>query len=228
MPCSKPIPPHPPIRTLILLHQTLLLRTLLLILLIHLLMIPLLTVGVLQLRLLVVEHGLLPQDQKQEEETILDRSRGLHLGEWTEIVDLHHRLLVMDDEIGMMTIVVRTAVNENKIGIGIGVLLPRVDRLLRLRLPLVGRDRWSDLHRRIISRDVMRPHEGGGRLLRLRLPLVGRDMWTDLQCRIISRDVMHPCMKDEMKMYVVKEEVGIGVERETEGINVVAAKRMLC
>ena len=142
---------------------------------------------------------------------ILDRSRGLRrVGEWTtEIVGLHHRFLVMD-EIGMISIfiVVMTAVNESgikigiKIGIGTGTgtgdLLPRVGHLLRLRLLL----------------------------------LVGRDRGRgkDLQCRIIiiSQDGMRPCMRDEMKMYVVEEEVvvGIGVGREIEDTSVVAAKKV--
>jgi hypothetical protein len=114
---------------------------------------------------------------------ILDQSRGLRVGEWwIKIVDLHYRLLVMD-ETGMITttIVVTTAVNESENGIkkeiGIGGLLPRVGRLLRLHLLL----------------------------------LVGRDRGTDLQSRIINRDEMRPCMRDEMKRYV-EEGVGIGVE----------------
>ena len=43
---------------------------------------------------------------------ILDQFRGLRVGEWTEIVDRHHQLLVMD-EIGMInsTIFVKIAVN---------------------------------------------------------------------------------------------------------------------
>jgi hypothetical protein len=116
----------------------------------------LLTAGVVQPRIVVVNHGLrlLPQEQKEEEEMILDQSRGLRVGEWTEIVGLHCHLLVMD-EIGLITtIVVRTPVNESeiKIGIGIGVLLARVGRL-RLRL-VVGRDRGTDQHRRISQRQL--------------------------------------------------------------------------
>ena len=67
------------------------------------------------------------------------------------------------------------------------------------------------------------PHVGH---LRLRL-LVWRDRGTDLpdlQCRIISRDAMRPCMRDEMKMYVVEEGVGIGVGKEIKDISVVVAK----
>jgi hypothetical protein len=66
------------------------------------------------------------------------------------------------DETRMITttIVVTTAVNEIengiKIEIGIDDLLPRVGRLLRLRL-LVGRDRGTDLQCRILSRDEMSP-----------------------------------------------------------------------
>ena len=90
---------------------------------------------------------------------ILDRSRCLRVGkDWTEILDLHYQLLVMD-EIGMIitTIVVTIAVNDResgiKIGIWIGDLLLRVGRLLRLRLLLLGRDRGKDPQCRIISRD---------------------------------------------------------------------------
>jgi hypothetical protein len=97
-------------------------------------MIPLLTVGVVQPRLVIVqprlvvvqshllavEHDLLPQSQQVEEGMILDQFRGLRVGEWTEIVDLHHQLLVMD-EIGMInsTIIVKIAagVNERDIAI---------------------------------------------------------------------------------------------------------------
>jgi hypothetical protein len=133
---------------------------------------PLLTVDVVQPRIVVVHHGLLlPQDQKEEEEMILDQSRGLRVGEWTEIDP--HRLLVVDETDLITTIDMRTAVNENEIKIEIGVLL-RVGRL-RLRL-LVWRDRGTGLH------------------------------------RCLSRDVMRPCMRDENKMYVVEEEVGLGVE----------------
>jgi hypothetical protein len=73
----------------------------------------------------------------------------------------HHRLLVMDGtRMITTTIVVTTLVNESengiKIEIGIDDLLPRVGRLLRLRL-LVGRDRGTDLQCRILNRDEMRP-----------------------------------------------------------------------
>lgn len=91
---------------------------------------------------------------------ILNQSLGLRVGEWIEIVDLHHRLLVKD-EIGMTVtiIVMRIAVNESesgiKIGIGIGILLllvgdllPSIGCLLQLRL----RDRGKDLQCRIINR----------------------------------------------------------------------------
>lgn len=93
-------------------------------------MIPLLTVSDVQFCLVIVEHGiLLPRDQK-EEETILDQSRHLRVEEWTEIGP-RRCLLVIMDEIGMMvTIVVRTAVNESEIKTEIDVLLL-----------LVGRDR---------------------------------------------------------------------------------------
>jgi len=80
-------------------------------------MIPLLRTAAI--RVVVIEHDLLvPQDQKEEEEKILDRFRGLCIGEWTEIVIDLHLLLVMD-EIGMIfiIIVVKTAVNESGIKI---------------------------------------------------------------------------------------------------------------
>jgi hypothetical protein len=85
-------------------------------------MIPLLTVGVIQPRLLAVEHDILPQSQLEqvEEGMILDQFRGLRVGEWTEIVDLHHQLLVMD-EIGMInsTIIVKIAASVNERDIAI-------------------------------------------------------------------------------------------------------------
>ena len=86
-------------------------------------MIPLLTIGDVQFRLVIVEHGiLLPRDQK-EEETILDQSQGLHVEEWTEIRP-HRCLLVIMDEIGMMvTIAMRTTVNDSEIKTKIDVLL---------------------------------------------------------------------------------------------------------
>ena len=46
---------------------------------------------------------------------------------------------------------------------------------------------------------------------------------TDLH-RHINQDVMRLCMRDEKKMYVVEEEVGIWVEREIGDMNVVVAK----
>ena len=164
--------------------------------LIHLLTtILLLTVGDVQPRVLVVGHGLLLQEQVEEEERILDQSRDLRVGEWTEIglhrrllvvdeIGLHHRLLVVD-EIGLIiTVVVMTVTgSESESKIEIGVLLPRVGRL---RL-LVGTDK-VDLHLRI------------------------------------SRDVMRPCMRGEGKMYVMEEEVDIGVEREIEDMKVVAVE----
>ena len=91
---------------------------------------PLLTVGAVQPRVVVVTHGLLPQEQKEAEEMILDPSQDLRLGEWTEIVGLHRRLLVKDGIGQITTIVVRTAVNVSEIKIGIGVLPLRVGRLL--------------------------------------------------------------------------------------------------
>ena len=57
--------------------------------------------------------------------------------------------------------------------------------------------------------------------LRLRL-LIMRDRGTDLHHRI-SQDVMRPCMRGERKMYM-EEEVGIGVEREIEDMNIITAK----
>ena len=116
--------------------------------------IPLLTVGDVQPRVLVIDHDHLPQEQKEGEERILDQCQGLRVGEWTEIGLLHRRLLVVD-EIGPITTVVVMTVNERESKIEIGILLLRVIGRLRLRL-LVGRDRRTDLHRRI-SRDVMRP-----------------------------------------------------------------------
>lgn len=105
-------------------------------------MIPLLIVRDVQLRVLVVGQGLLLQERKQEEEEkILDQSRGLRVGEWTEI-DLHLRLLDVD-EIGLITTIVVRTVNGSEIEKG--TLLLRVGHLrLRLRL-LVGRGRGTDL-----------------------------------------------------------------------------------
>jgi len=113
-----------------------------LICLLHLMMIPLLIVRDVQLRVLVVGQGLLLQERKQEEEEkILDQSRGLRVGEWTEI-DLHLRLLDVD-EIGLITTIVVRTVNGSEIEKG--TLLLRVGHLrLRLRL-LVGRGRGTDL-----------------------------------------------------------------------------------
>jgi len=152
-------------------------------------MILLLTVVDVQPRIVVVDHGLLPQDQKEEEEMIPDPSRGLHVGEWTEIIGLQcrrrRRRLVMDEIIGLITIIVVRIVNETGI-----LLLPRVGRLCLHRLLVGGTDGGTDLHRRI------------------------------------SRDEMHPCMIGERRMYVVvvEEEVGIGIERGIEDMNVVVAK----
>jgi len=88
--------PPSPLQTRIWIHQTLI-RTLLPLRmhLIHHLTILLLTVGNVQPRVLVIGLGLLLQEQVEEEERILDQSRDLHVGEWTEIG--LHRLLVMDE-----------------------------------------------------------------------------------------------------------------------------------
>ena len=79
---------------------------------------------------------------------ILDQFRGHRVEQWIEmVVDLHHRLLVMDEIEIMVTTVVRNAVIESgsrskimmEIGIEIGVLLPHVGRLLQFHLSRVDK-----------------------------------------------------------------------------------------
>ena len=205
-----------------------------------------LTVGDVQPRVLVVGHGLLLQEQVEEEERILDQSRDLRVGEWTEIglhrrllvvdeIGLHHRLLVVD-EIGLhcrLLVVDEIGLHRRLLIVGeIG---------LHRRLLVVGE---IGLHRRLLVVDeigliitvvvmtvtgseseskieigVLLPRVG-----RLRL-LVGTDK-VDLHLRI-SRDVMRPCMRGEGKMYVMEEEVDIGVEREIEDMKVVDRKSVV-